>query len=168
MCYGHQDSPCRGQASGDGIWGKKITNTFLHLRDEKQKQTNFVNSDYHLGSYNLLHKKKKMNSFVIMRGFFFFFFKSESGIFPATLGSRKSPTNRPLARRPRMKGGSCCFVRLLDPHTRPAGRSPSLQGQGHCLSRQSHLGSETRPGAGLTSREGPARCSSIQLHTPSD
>lgn len=50
MCYGHQDNPCRGQASGDGIWGENITNAFLHLREGKQKQTNFVNSDYHLGS----------------------------------------------------------------------------------------------------------------------
>ena len=32
---------------------------FLHLRDkEKQKQTNFINPDYHLGNYNLLYKKK--------------------------------------------------------------------------------------------------------------
>lgn len=142
MCYGHQDNPCRGQASGDGIWGENITNAFLHLREEKQKQTNFVNSDYHLGSQNLLHEK--MNSFVIMR--FFFFLSQILGFSQPLLAlkkinqqPRKSSTNSPLARGPTIKG---CFVRLLDPHTRQAGRSPSRQGQGHHLSRQSHLGSE--------------------------
>lgn len=42
---------------GTAFWGKKPSILFLHLRDEKQKQTKSVAPDYHLGSYNLLYKQ---------------------------------------------------------------------------------------------------------------
>lgn len=107
-----------------GVWGKeKSPMLFLYLRDEeKQKQTNFINPDYHPGSYNLLHKKK-----VFWTPWEFL---SDSGIFPTLLPlkkinqPKKSSRNHPFAWGPSLKES---FVRFLVPPTSWAERPLRVQ-----------------------------------------
>lgn len=117
--------PVVGRPLGKAFHREEVTSALSTPERSRKTETDFLNPDYHLGSYSLPYKKKGSLaswSFYQTQGF------SQTLLAPKKINQpRKGSTNHPFAWEPSIKEH---FIRFPIPPTQWAGRRPGSEPEG--------------------------------------